>query len=689
MATENTAETSGRIVRSVSLEDAPLTGSSQPWKPNTLVARSGINPIEMHLGQKDEAAEKEKRSSAYLPEPGMVLIQAGEFKMGSDEGGKDESPEHTVLLNAFWIDQYPVTNAQYKAFVDDTDREPQPWAKAGYPLEKARHPATDVSWEDAKAFAAWAGKRLPTEAEWEKAARGTQGRTYPYGDAFRRDNINSSNDYSGTTPVDEFPGGASPSGVLDMCGNVLEWCEDWYFDEYYNTSPLDNPTGPQGGQYRVARGGFYGERRQGVRCTSRHFAPPSNRQDHIGFRCAKTPLLAEEKAPQRPVVARPEARKPRSRRPGSDRTPISPDESIEQIVARWPESIAKLIGSLLLENRGKKIPQDAGAARELTDIGILILGLGSDLSAEIMKYLGNPELEDIARIVSELKTITVKQRDEVFETFRNRLVSGDYLIHGGNEFARQTLEKALGPRKAQMLMDRVDTTERGFHLLRHFDPVQIVPFLAKEHPQTIALILSQLDPVQAAAVLDGLDEELQTNVTHRIAKMENISPQVLRRLEETLAQELQTILAGQITEIGGPKAVAEILNYSARNTEKAILESLDKQNAPLAEEVRNQMFVFDDIVKLTDREIQEVLRNVDMKDLAIALKGGIAELRERIIANVSESVAKELAEEMEFSGPVRTSDVEAIQLRIVQSVRRLEEEGKITITRGDKKDVFI
>jgi len=389
------------------------------------------------------------------------------------------------------------------------------------------------------------------------------------------------------------------------------------------------------------------------------------------------------------VVARPEARKPRSRRPGSDRTPISPDESIEQIVARWPESIAKLIGSLLLENRGKKIPQDAGAARELTDIGILILGLGSDLSAEIMKYLGNPELEDIARIVSELKTITVKQRDEVFETFRNRLVSGDYLIHGGNEFARQTLEKALGPRKAQMLMDRVDTTERGFHLLRHFDPVQIVPFLAKEHPQTIALILSQLDPVQAAAVLDGLDEELQTNVTHRIAKMENISPQVLRRLEETLAQELQTILAGQITEIGGPKAVAEILNYSARNTEKAILESLDKQNAPLAEEVRNQMFVFDDIVKLTDREIQEVLRNVDMKDLAIALKGGIAELRERIIANVSESVAKELAEEMEFSGPVRTSDVEAIQLRIVQSVRRLEEEGKITITRGDKKDVFI
>lgn len=389
------------------------------------------------------------------------------------------------------------------------------------------------------------------------------------------------------------------------------------------------------------------------------------------------------------MVARPEARKPRSRRPGSDRTPISPDESIEQIVARWPESIAKLIGSLLLENRGKKIPQDAGAARELTDIGILILGLGSDLSAEIMKYLGNPELEDIARIVSELKTITVKQRDEVFETFRNRLVSGDYLIHGGNEFARQTLEKALGPRKAQMLMDRVDTTERGFHLLRHFDPVQIVPFLAKEHPQTIALILSQLDPVQAAAVLDGLDEELQTNVTHRIAKMENISPQVLRRLEETLAQELQTILAGQITEIGGPKAVAEILNYSARNTEKAILESLDKQNAPLAEEVRNQMFVFDDIVKLTDREIQEVLRNVDMKDLAIALKGGIAELRERIIANVSESVAKELAEEMEFSGPVRTSDVEAIQLRIVQSVRRLEEEGKITITRGDKKDVFI
>jgi formylglycine-generating enzyme required for sulfatase activity len=433
MATETGNTASGRVVRSVPLEDAPLAENPLPWNQETLVANEELGSLEMQLGQESDAAEKEKRASAYSPESGMVLVQAGEFLMGSDEDGKDESPRHTVLLNAYWIDQYPVTNAQYKTFLDDTDRSPQPWANGGYPLEKARHPATNVTWEDAAAFAAWVGKRLPTEAEWEKAARGTRGQTYPYGDAFRKDNINSSNDYGGTTPVDEFPGGASPYGILDMCGNVLEWCEDWYFDEYYKTSPLDNPTGPSGGQYRIARGGFHGENRKAVRCASRHFAPPSNRQDHIGFRCAKSPSLVAEKPPQRPTVTRPEPRTPRSRHPNADRSPISPDESIEQIVARWPESVAKIIRSLLFEERGKKqdSKQDTEGSSTLSDVGVLILGLGSDLSAEIMKYLANPELEDIARIVSELRSITVSQRDVVFKRFKERLVSGDYLIHGG------------------------------------------------------------------------------------------------------------------------------------------------------------------------------------------------------------------------------------------------------------------
>ena len=228
-----------------------------------------------------------------ISEGEMVLIGAGEFKMGEDEdGGPDEYPSHTVLLNAFLIDKYPVTNAQYKMFVDITGHRPPPhWNRIGgtYEIDKANHPVTNVSWNDAIAYAKWVDKRLPTEAEWEKAARGTMGQVYPWGDAFRKDNLNCGNGNEGTTPANAFPLGRSPYSVMDMCGNACEWVEDWYFDEYYKNSPIDNPPGPSGGQYKVLRGGFFGENKSGVRCSSRHFAPPVAMQDHVGFRCAKTP----------------------------------------------------------------------------------------------------------------------------------------------------------------------------------------------------------------------------------------------------------------------------------------------------------------------------------------------------------------------------------------------------------------
>ena len=226
-----------------------------------------------------------------LSEQQMILVPAGEFKMGEDEdGATDEYPTHTVLLNAFLIDKYPVTNADYRMFVDVTGhRLPPHWISTGgtYPIDLADRPVVNVSWHDAVAYAKWVNKRLPTEAEWEKAARGTRGQVYPWGDAFRKDNLNCNSEHEGITPVKAFPQGASPYGVMDMCGNVCEWVEDWYFDEYYKSSPIDNPPGPSGGQYKVVRGGFFGENKVGVRCVSRHYAPPAAMQDHVGFRCAK------------------------------------------------------------------------------------------------------------------------------------------------------------------------------------------------------------------------------------------------------------------------------------------------------------------------------------------------------------------------------------------------------------------
>ncbi len=325
-----------------------------------------------------------------------------------------------------------------------------------------------------------------------------------------------------------------------------------------------------------------------------------------------------------------------------------------------------------------------------TKVAILMIALGQETTAEVMKYLNDLEVEQIAQAIAELDVVTTKQEDEVLEEFEQLLVAGKYVSQGGMDFARGALEKAMGPRKAQDLLDRVNsTTSSGFYMMRNVDPNQLIPFVSKEHPQTVALILSQLDANQAAGVLNGLSEELQADVSFRIAQMDNISPQVLRELEDTLAQDLQAILAGQVTEIGGPKAVAEILNRTGRSTEKAVLERLDAQDPELAEEVRNQMFVFDDIAKLTDREIQMILREVDTKDLAVALKGGSEELQDRIFGNVSERVGTMIKEEMEFSGPVRMSDVEEVQLRVVQTVRQLEEAGQVTIVRGDTSDAFV
>ncbi len=323
-------------------------------------------------------------------------------------------------------------------------------------------------------------------------------------------------------------------------------------------------------------------------------------------------------------------------------------------------------------------------------VAILMIALGQDTSAEILKYLNDYEIEDIAQTIAELRTVTTDQEDEVLEEFETLLMAGKYISMGGIDFARGTLEKAMGPRRAQTMLDRVTaTTTGGFYLLRNIAPNQIAPFISKEHPQTIALILSQLDPSQAAGVLNILPEELQSEVTYRVAAMENISPQVLREIEDTLANELQAILTGQITEIGGPKKVAEILNMTGRSTEKAVLERLDSQDPEIAEEIRNMMFTFDDIANLTDREIQMVLREVDTKDLATALKGSAPEMQDRIFSNVSERVSQMIREEMEFSGPVRMSDVEEVQLRVVQTVRQLEEAGQVTVTRGETQDVFV
>ena len=322
-------------------------------------------------------------------------------------------------------------------------------------------------------------------------------------------------------------------------------------------------------------------------------------------------------------------------------------------------------------------------------IGILFITLGQETAGEVMKHLTDYEIEEITQAVAALKNVAPKMQDRVLEEFEQHLLAGEWMSQGGMDFARGALERAVGPRKAQEILDRVSSTvSSGFYMLRNVAPAQVAPFISHEHPQTIALVLSQLDPVQASGILAQLPERMQADVAYRIATMENITPAVLKEIETALEASLRDILGGN-QDVGGPKVIADILNLTGSSVEKGILDKMDAQDPEVAESIRNLMFVFSDLARLTDRELQVLLREVDQKDLVIALKTADEELKEKILGNMSERVRTFIQEEMEFLGPMRRSEVEEIQLRIVHQVRQLEEQGQVTIVRGETDDTFV
>ncbi|MGB0605777.1 MAG: flagellar motor switch protein FliG [Candidatus Latescibacterota bacterium] len=334
------------------------------------------------------------------------------------------------------------------------------------------------------------------------------------------------------------------------------------------------------------------------------------------------------------------------------------------------------------EEEGNEIPLQQKVA-------IVMVALGEEVSGEVLKHLQDYEIEEITQAIAGLKNISVELMDRVLEEFEQHLLAGEWVSQGGVDFARSALERAVGPRRAQEILERVTTkVSSGFYMLKNVAPDQIAPFISHEHPQTIGLILSQLEAAQASGILAQLPERLQSDVAYRIATMENITPNVIKQIEESLESSLRDILGGN-QDVGGPKVVADILNLTGSSVEKNVLDQMDAQDPEVAESVRNLMFVFGDIAKLTDREIQTLMREVDQKDLVVALKSASDELKDKVLNNMSERVRNFINEEMEFLGPMRLSEVEEVQLRIVQQVRQLEEQGQITIVRGDADDQFV
>jgi flagellar motor switch protein FliG len=322
---------------------------------------------------------------------------------------------------------------------------------------------------------------------------------------------------------------------------------------------------------------------------------------------------------------------------------------------------------------------------------VLMVSLGPELSASVFKHLREEEIEDLTLAIAGLKRIEPEVRDEVIEEFHDLVLAREYLEQGGIEYARELLEKALGPDRAEQIIKRLTASlaVRPFDFARKTDPGQLLNFIQNEHPQTIALILAYLHPEQAGLILSSLSPELQVDVARRVASLDRTTPEVLQEIESTLEQRLSAFVMDDYTVAGGVESIVDILNMVDRATEKTILDSLEEEEPELAEEIRKRMFVFEDIILLDDRSIQKVLREVDSKDLAMALKTASEEVASRIYKNMSKRAAEMLREDIEYMGPVRLRDIEETQQRIVATIRRLEDMGEIIIARGGEDEVIV
>lgn len=322
---------------------------------------------------------------------------------------------------------------------------------------------------------------------------------------------------------------------------------------------------------------------------------------------------------------------------------------------------------------------------------MLLISIGPEKSAEIFKHLKEEEIEQLTLEIANIRTVSPEEKEKVMEEFYQICLAQDYIAEGGIGYAKEILEKALGTQKALDVINKltVSLQVRPFEFVRKTDPAQLLNFIQKEHPQTIALILAYLKPQQASIVLAALPQDKQADVARRIATMDRTSPEVIKEVERILEKNLSSLVTEDFTAAGGVQAIVNILNTVDRGTEKYIMETLEIEDTDLAEEIRKRMFVFEDILTLDNRSIQRFLRDVENNQLAIALKGATEEVQKIIYANMSKRLAEMIREDIEFMGPVRLKDVEEAQQKIVNIIRKLEDAGEIVISRGGGDEIIV
>jgi flagellar motor switch protein FliG len=327
--------------------------------------------------------------------------------------------------------------------------------------------------------------------------------------------------------------------------------------------------------------------------------------------------------------------------------------------------------------------RDPEALPGIRKAAILMVMIGHEASSAILRELDEDEVQDISREIARVQALTSEETEGVLEEFYQMSAAHDYVIKGGIEYARKILNNAFGPDQARKIFDRLmktlSTDAVNFDALQKTDPQQLAKFIHNEHPQTIALVLSHLNPSQAAGLLASLPLELRSDVALRMAGLDQISPEVISKIAKVIGAKLKNLGEMSREAYGGVSAVAEMLNRMDSNTGREILESIEKTNPTLGETVRHLMFVFEDLMLLDVKAVTELLAKVDKKILTVALKGTSDQLKTHLLQAMSQRGAELLREDMEASGPVKIKDVEAAQQQIIAVVRQLEAEGVLSL----------
>ena len=333
--------------------------------------------------------------------------------------------------------------------------------------------------------------------------------------------------------------------------------------------------------------------------------------------------------------------------------------------------------------------------KELTQkqkAALVIVSMGSDRASKIYKYLNEVDIEDITYEVARLGKTTNQQVEDTLDEFYKLCLTHKMMTDGGLDYARSVLEKAFGDTTAKNLLDKVSKTlaSKPFNFFSKGDPKALLSLLQNERPQVIALIMSYMEAEQSAQVLENLPEEKRIPTVAAMATMDRVSPEAISIVEEEMKRKFSTIITSEDnTNIGGIDYVADVMNHIDRSSEKKIFDELDVSNPDLAKDIRDKMFVFEDILTMDDRSVQRFIRDADQKDIVFALKTASDEMKEIFLNNMSKREAESVQSDMEMTSNVRLKDVEEAQQRIVNLIRALEDKGEVIISKGGGEDTII